>query len=135
MLRAAYLTFTETNPVNAGLDDRCGFDLMNQSDSLELFYLGTDRTSRLDTLRMARGVLAWKILERQPFTIFRKQHPGISGIDSQRIAFMKQNGIRAFFRKDAGPRSKMQYLNPYLSDSLYNPTDKYWVYFLQFDKP
>lgn len=131
-IRATFLTNEILEMVYISGDNTCGFDILNRSDSLEIYTLGSDNLTRTDSLRMARGMLAWKIYQRQPITIFEKKHPEIKNRDSLKLSFMKQYHITAFFRDENNPRYKMNYLNNHLSDSLYNPAETYWVYFLNF---
>ena len=131
---AGYVSGELGNPVYIGLDNVCGYDLIHQSDSIDFFYLRHDAFSRIDSVRMARGLLAWKTLQRQPFIVFSKKHPEISNLDSMRIAFLKENKITAIFHKDEIPVEKIRYLQTYFLDSLYNKAEKYRVYFLDFQK-
>jgi len=132
-IRAAYLSESSSNILEADLISRAGYDLMNVSDSLELFYLGLDKISHHDSLLLARSVVAWGLQERQPFALFCRMNPQILSREAQRLAFMKQHRIQAFFRNASLSRSGMNYLNTALTDSLYNPSEKYWVYFLKFE--
>ena len=134
-IKAAFLSTNFQNPVTEiGLFNSTGVDILNWSDSLEIYNLGPEDLTRIDSLRMARGILAWKIYQRQPFIIFQRMNPRIKDPDNLKIAFMKQHGLSAFFRAEGNPREKMNFLNHYLSDSLYNPVEKYWIYFLNFEQ-
>lgn len=112
---------------------RTGYDIQNQSDSLALTFISFDQLNRKDTnsLLLTR---AWPFYQKFPFVRFYNRHRNSLLLDDSKRLFLKEKGITCIFRSKGDPRILVDFANGYLSDSLYNPKEMSWVYFLSREK-
>jgi hypothetical protein len=107
--------------------DRVGDDLSHHSDEFITTLLSIDLLTREDTL-LARSNGAFHFFEDLPLARFIASNPckGAS-LNEYRLKFLKHNKVTFLFRKENYPRSRLDFLNPWIIDSIYNHQVDYQV--------
>ena len=129
MMNAVYISIIEEMPY-FGLGN-VGGDFKNVSDSLISHFISIDALTKKDSMKLI-STYAWKIYQDKPVVQFYNKHKqtGRSVQEIQRM-FLLENNIKVIIKKDGINRSKMDFSNLLLQDSLYNSAEYYWVYFLK----
>jgi hypothetical protein len=110
--------------------DRIGVELLHRTDKFYTTCLSMGELTKKDSsvLKYTNG---YQLLSSMPFSIWLKENKsrGLS-YDLEQVGFIRDRKIKIIFRKDEYERGKINFLNPYLADSVYNYQGKYWAYFI-----
>ncbi len=110
--------------------DRIGVELLHRTDKFYTTCLSMGELTKKDSsvLKYTNG---YQLLSSMPFSIWLKENKsrGLS-YDLEQVGFIRDRKIKIIFRKDEYERGKINFLNPYLADSVYNHQGKYWAYFI-----
>ena len=114
--------------------DRLGVELLHHTDNFYTTCMGLDQITKTDSsdLKKINGL---SILTNMPFSLWlAHKADGKSTFFQEQIRFIKANQIKFIFRKQEYEREKLNLLNPYIVDSVFNHQGKYWAYILNLPK-
>ncbi len=111
--------------------NRPGGDIQNETDSLLITAVSLLNLSKEDSASFAKNGY-WNYYNMLPVVQFQqKRGAGLSN-DSVQVAFIKHQQIKLILRHDRVDRKLGNFMNRYITDSLYNETEHYTIYYLRF---